>query len=102
MKNSKTMAFGEVEYINSTPIKGSWFARIKVRNMKEAKKVTEEFKKQWKDYNITARYRGRGNWTPEKICQYYTLKALANQPMPRRLPMDMPCSVSDYIMVYYY
>lgn len=100
--DSRNMKFGEVEYINSIPVKGSWFARMKVRNMEEAKEAIKEFKKTWKKYELTARCRGRGNWTPEKVHQYYTNKALAKQPMPRRLPMDMPCSVADYIVIYFY
>ena len=97
--DSRKMKFGEIEYV-SEDSNANWFARVKVHNLAEAKKVAKEFESRCE--GVTHKFRGRGCWNPQKVCQYYILKSLAGEPMPRRLPMDMPISLSDYVLVYFY
>lgn len=97
--DSRKLKFNEIEYANDST-EGIWFARVKVHNLAEARKIAKEVESNCE--NVTHRFRGRGCWTTEKAGHYYLLKALAGKPMPRRLPMDMPCSLSDYILVYFY
>ena len=100
MKNSKTMAFGEVEF-NTNYERGNWFARVKVRNLNEAKFVKTMMKSMF-DEPVKFRVRGRGKWNERKSGLYYASEYFKMHPSKCVRPSDMPILLSDYLMVYVY
>lgn len=91
--DSRKLKFNEIEYANDST-EGIWFARVKMRNVDEAKELISRVKKEVNP-DITARIRGRGEWTQSKI----DFHCDSNDTY---LPYDMPLYLSDYCMVYFY
>lgn len=101
MKNSKTMAFGEVE-LNDGNKNGFWFARVKVQNNKDAIQLAKTMIKSMCKTPVKFRVRGRGEWTARKSGIYYSSEYFKNHPSKCVRPSDMPISLADYVMIYAY
>lgn len=102
--DSRKLDYGVLEYYtdSDTAAEGStWFARVKVHDLTEAKKIIQDVKDAM-GKNVKARIRGRGKWTDAKYNDYVFMCALNGSKKSYKLPYNIPIMLADYCIVYFY